>query len=413
MKKNYDLKHYVSVRPSALCLSAVIFAIASGAAVAQQVDKDAAKEGAPTMDKLITSDLREAPDIAKVPAPDARRMYVIDPAAFTTQTRIMPIDGNSGAYLGTIDTGLLPVPMASPKDGKLYVADTRFSVFSNGKRDDFIGIYDPVALATPTTLIDIPDTRSGAMSHIGGSSISEDGKYIYSYQYSPSNAVVVVDIESQKTLSTIEVPQCWYAYPAGERRFASHCRDGSFVLVKFDAQGKEVSRSQTKPVHDPVKEPSFNSPAYDYRTQEIVLVSFWGHVVRIGFSKEEPKIDASWNLLTDEQRKERWAPCGWQPAAYHGASKRLFVLMDRRAKWAHGSESREVWVYDMETKKRVQTISLVHEAASLAVDNADKPYVYALSSHGKSLDIYDAETGRHLFNQGELGLEPRLLVRNP
>lgn len=411
MKKKCDPKHTLQLgaRPSLLCLSAAIIALASGTAVAQEVDKEATRQ----MDKLITTDLQEAPDFAKVPPPDARRMYVYDPAAFTTLSRIMPIDGNTGAYLGTIDTGLLALPMPSPKDGKLYVADTRFSLYSNGKRDDYIGIYDPVELAPPTKLIDIPDTRSGAMSHIGGSSISKDGKYLYSYQYSPSNAVVVVDLEAQKTLSTIEVPQCWYAYPAGERRFASHCRDGSFVLVKFDEQGKEVSRSQTKPVHDPVKEPSFNSPAYDYKTQEIVLVSFWGHVVRINFSKDEPQIDAAWNLLTDEQRKEKWAPGGWQPSAYHSASKRLFVLMDRRAKWAHAAESREVWVYDMETKKRIQTIGLVHEAACLAVDNADKPYIYALSSHGKTLDIYDVETGKHLFNQGQLGHEPRLLVRNP
>lgn len=411
MKNNLNSKRslHAGFRPSALCLSAAVLAIASGAAFAQQTDDEATKQ----MDKLITSDLLEAPDIAKAPAPDARRMYVYDPAAFTTLSRVIPIDGNTGKYLGTIDTGLLAVPMPSPKDGTLYIADTRYSLFSNGKRDDFIGIFDPVQLAPATKLIDLPDTRSGAMSHIGGSSISEDGKYAYSYQYSPSNAVVVVDLATQKTLNTIEVPQCWYAYPAGERRFASHCRDGSFLLVKFDAQGKEVSRSQTKPVHDPIKEPSFNNPAYDYKTQELVLVSYWGHVVRIGLSKDEPTIDASWSLITDEQRKERWAPGGWQPAAYHGASKRLFVLMDRRAKWAHAAESREVWVYDMESKKRVQTISLVHEAACVAVDNADKPYVYALSSHGKTLDIYNAETGTHLFNQDQLGHEPRLLVRNP
>lgn len=400
---------HAGFRPSTLIASATMLALTAGGAAAQHTDKEATKD----MDKLLTLELQEAPDFAKVPPPDARRMYVYDPAAFTSLTRIIPIDGNTGAYLGTLDTGLLSLPMPSPKDGTLYVADTRFSLYGNGKRDDYIGIYDPVGLAPPTKLIDIPDTRSGAMSHIGGSSISADGKYLYSYQYSPSNSVVVVDLESQKTLSTIEVPQCWYVYPAGERRFASHCRDGSFVLVKFDEQGKEVSRTQTKPVHDPVKEPSFNSPAYDYKTQEIVLVSFWGHVVHIDFSQEEPKIGESWSMLTDEQRKESWAPGGWQPAAYHSASKRLFVLMDRRAKWAHTTESREVWVYDMESKKRIQTIALVHEATCLAVDKADKPYIYALSSHGKSLDIYDVETGKHLFNQGQLGHEPRLLVRNP
>lgn len=411
MKRNSELKSALqaSWRLSLLGLIAPVFAIVAAPAVAQEIGE----EGMGELEDLITTELEETPDFAKVPPPDERRMYVVDPAAFTTQTRIMVVDGNNGAYLGTLDTGLLPLPVPSPKDGTLFIADTRYALFSNGKRDDFFGIYDPVALKTPDKLIDIPDTRSGAMSHIGGASASADGKYLYSYQYAPANAVVIVDAETQKYLSTIEVPQCWYVYPAGERRFASHCRDGSFVLVTFDETGKEVSRTQTEPVHDPVKQPSFNSPAYDYQTEEIILVSYWGDVVHLDFSQEEPKIGKSWSLLTDEQRNDKWAPGGWQPASYHSGSNRLYVLMDRRAKWAHTTESRAVWVYDTKSGERVHTIDLAHEAVALAVDKADKPYIYAVSSHGKNLDIYDAETGVHLFGLDQLGHEPRLLVRNP
>ncbi|GFO82814.1 amine dehydrogenase large subunit [Methyloceanibacter sp.] len=411
MKRNSELKKTLQARwrLSLLSLIAPVLAIAAAPAVAQELDDEAMGK----LDELITTELQDTPDIAKAPTPDARRMYVVDPAAFTVLSRIMPIDGNNGAYLGTVDTGLLALPVPSPKDGKLFMADTRFSVFSNGKRDDFIGVYDPVTLETPSKLIDIPDTRSGAMVHIGGASTSKDGKYLYSYQYAPANAVVIVDLENEKHLSTIEVPQCWYVYPAGERRFASHCRDGSFVLVKFDENGKEVSRTQTEPVHDPVKQPSFNNPAYDYQTEEIVLVSYWGDVVHLDFSQDEPKIGKSWSLVTEEQRKNGWAPGGWQPASYHSGSGRLYVLMDRRAKWAHTTESRSVWIYDTKSGERVQTIDLAHEAVALAVDKADKPYVYALSSHGKNLDIYDAGSGARLFGVDQLGHEPRLLVRNP
>ncbi len=393
-----------------LGVATAAIAIGSGSALAQ----DDAKETEKMVD-IITTELQDQPDIAKAPPPDKRRMYVIDPAAFASATRIMPVDGNTGAYLGTLDTGLLPVPMPSPKDGTLYIADTRYALFSRWKKDDFISIHDPVNLKPQekNKVIDIPNTRSGAMVHVGGSSVSTDGRYAYSYQFAPSNAVVVVDLEQQKYLNTIEVAGCWYAYAAGERRFAVRCRDGQMIAVTHDEAGKEVSRAETKPIHDPVKEPTYNNPAYDQRTGQMFLVSYWGKVFPVDLSGAEPKAGESWDLTTEEERKQKWAPGGWQPAGYHAKSGYLFVLMDRRAKWSHSTESRNVWVFDTKTKKRVKIIHLSHEAACVAVDVADKPYVYALSSHSKSMDIYDVASGKHLFNVDQLGHEPRLLVRNP
>ena len=387
--------------------AAATLAIAVGPVFAQEES-----EGIEKMPDLITAALSDRPDINVAPPPDERRMYVVDPAAFDVLTKIIPIDGNTGEYLGTIDTGLLPVPMASPKEGTLYVANTRYDNFSSINKDDFIGIYDPRHLRL-REMIDIPDTRSGAMVHRGGSSISQDGKYLYSYQFAPTNGIVIVDLEQKKYLNTIETPQCWYVYPTGDRRFAVRCRDASMVQVTFDRQGKEVSRVETKPIHKPVEDPTYNDPAFDQLTNEMFLVSFTGKVFPVDLSGTEPKPGESWSLTTAEQRKDKWAPGGWQPVDYHSQSGRLFVLMDRRAKWAHSAESRQVWVFDTKTRKRVKTINLVHEAACIAVDRADKPYLYALSSHGASLDIYDVETGVLLFSQDELGHEPRLLVKNP
>jgi methylamine dehydrogenase heavy chain len=372
----------------------------------------ATSDGIEKMPELITAPIQEKVDIHVAPPPDERRMYVVDPAAFNVHTRVFPIDGNTGRYLGTIDTGLLPVPMPSPKDGTLYIADTRFDLFSRWNRDDFIASYDPRELK-PLEIIDMPDTRSGAMVHRGGSAVSQDGRYAYSYQFSPSNAVVIVDLEQKKHLGTIEVPQCWYVYPTGERRFAVRCRDASIVQISFDESGKEIARTASKPIHEPVEDPTYNDPAFDQRTGEMFLVSYWGKVFPVDLSGDEPKPGESWSLTTEAERKDNWAPGGWQPLDYHSQSGQLFVLMDRRARWAHSSESREVWVFDTRTRKRVKTIGLAHEAACIAVDRADRPYLYALSSHGASLDIYDVETGVLRFRQDQLGREPRLLVKHP
>lgn len=114
---------------------------------------------------------------------------------------------------------------------------------------------------------------------------------------------------------------------------------------------------------------------------------------------------------TGRLAEKKWAPGGWQPAAYHRDSKRLFVLMDQRAKWAHTSESREVWVFDTENRKQVKTIHLPHEACCIGVDqNSKDPHIYALSSHGQSLDIVNVESGNPVGHVDELGHEPRLVV---
>ena len=398
----------------AISLGGLVAAIAIAAtpASAQKGDDvmDIEDKGMPEI--LMTDNLADTPDIKKAPPPDERRIYVVDPAAFDVLTKVMPIEGKSGDYLGTMDTGLLAVPQASPKDGMLYIADTRYSMHSRWDKDDIVVVWDPRTLE-PLEVIDIPDTRSGAMVHNGGSAISNDGRYFYSYQFTPVNGVVIVDLKNKTYLDTIETSQCWYVYPTGDKRFAVRCRDGSITVVKHDEKGKEVSRTTTDPIHPPVDQPTYNDPAWDQLTGEMFLVSFWGKVYPVNLSGSKPDAGAPWDLLTREERDNHWAPGGWQPLAYHAKSGRLFVAMDQRAKWAHTSESGQVWVYDVKTRKRIKKIHLAHEAANITVDRADKPYLYALSSHHQSLDIYDVETGALIAHQGELGHEPRLLVTNP
>ncbi|MEX2517373.1 MAG: amine dehydrogenase large subunit [Gammaproteobacteria bacterium] len=410
---NYDVLTKAMQRWfSAPLLGGLVTAVAITATPVYAQDDDSMDLGEDMPEILTTDKLADTPEINKAPPPDERRMYVVDPAAFDVLTKVMPIDGASGDYLGTMDTGLLAVPQASPKDGMLYIADTRYSMHSRWDKDDIIVKWDPRELK-PLEVIDIPNTRSGAMVHNGGSAISNDGKYFYSYQFTPVNGIVIVDLEKKKYLDTIETSQCWYVYATGKNRFAVRCRDGSMTAVTHDANGKEVSRVSTDPIHPPVDQPTYNDPAWDQLTGQMYLVSFWGKVYPVDLSGDKPVVGKSWDLLTKEERDNKWAPGGWQPLDYHAKSGRLFVAMDRRAKWAHTSESNEVWVYDVKTQKRVKKINLAHSAANIAVDRADKPHLYAVSSHNASLDIYDVETGKLIAHQGELGHEPRLLVKNP
>src|SRR5699024_4320684 len=111
-----------------------------------------------------------------------------------------------------------------------------------------------------------------------------------------------------------------------------------------------------------------------------------------------------------KERKEGWLPGGWQTAAYQPKTNRLYVLMDRRAKWTQNTESNYVWVYDATTGKKVHEIHLAHPARAIYVDQGSPPYLYALSTHHQNLTIYDAKSGAINAFIDELGVEPLLIV---
>jgi methylamine dehydrogenase heavy chain len=383
-------------------VAAVMAVGLAGAAFAQ---KGAEKH----LQKELVQATQDEVTLEKLPPSDARRVYVDDPRAFEVFTQQFAIDGNTGNYAGTLDTGLLPIPAIPPDGKKLYVADTHYSNYSYGKRNDLIRVYDPRTL-TQTGAIDIPESRFLAMSVTSYTNISPDGRYLTFYQFVPVNGVGIVDLQAGKYLNTLDAPQCYYAFPASNRRVVMHCRDASLLQVTFDEKGKQVKKSTTEPFHDPVKEPTFDDVPFDPQTGQLFFIGLWGQVFPVNISGEQIKIGKSWSLITDAERKARWLPGGWQVAAYDPNNKRLYVLMDQRARWSQHSESNYVWVYDTTTGKKVDEIHLAHEARSLNVDEGSPPYLYALSSHHANLTIYDAKTGAVRGFIDQLGHEP-VLVR--
>src|SRR5699024_5466226 len=144
--------------------------------------------------KAITQPTQEQVTINKTRPPDGRRVYVGDERAFEVFTQHYVIDGTTGKYAGTLDTGLLPNPVVSPDGSKLYIADTSYSRYSHGKRNDVIRVYDPRTL-TQTDQIDIPENRMLVMTKNSLTNISPDGRYLLYYQFSPTTGVGVVDLK--------------------------------------------------------------------------------------------------------------------------------------------------------------------------------------------------------------------------
>jgi methylamine dehydrogenase heavy chain len=345
--------------------------------------------------------------VLKAPEPDLRRVYVYDTAAFDVVTKIYGLDGTTGRVLGQIDTGLLTNPVLGDGGKKIYLAETWFKRFSQGPRDDFIRCQDPTTFST-TCDFDIPEGRFLVMTMPQMTDITPDDRYLLFYQFAPEPGVGIVDLQAQRHVRTVPVPDCYLIFPSGPRSFFMLCREGTLLSVSFDERG-EAQMRQT-PVLRPADKHFFDTPAFSRKAGKVFFLSYDGFVYPVDLRGTEATFGTRFDLFDATERKEGWAPGGWLPAAWHRASNRLYVLVDKRAEWTHAYPSGHVYVYDTTTGRRVGAIKLEHPATSIAVSQDEEPLLYALQAHGGTLEIYDARTGALRHSVKELGREPYIVL---
>ncbi|MCS6780160.1 MAG: hypothetical protein NZ555_10720 [Geminicoccaceae bacterium] len=345
--------------------------------------------------------------VLEAPEPDLRRVYVYDTAAFDVVTKIYGIDGSTGRVLGQIDTGLLTNMVLYDSGRKVYLAETWFKRFSQGPRDDFIRCQDPKTFSTSCDF-DIPEGRFLVMTMPQMTDVTTDGRYLLFYQFAPDPGVGIVDLQNQRHLTTLSVPDCYLVFPSGPRSFFMLCREGSLLSVAFDERG-EAQMKQT-PVLRPADKHFFDTPAFSRKAGKVFFLSYDGDVFPVELAGTEARMGKPFSLFSEAERKEGWAPGGWLPAAWHRASDRLYVLVDKRAEWTHAFPSGWVYVYDTKSGTRVGTIKLDHPATSIAVSQDPEPLLYGLQAHGGTLEIYDARTGALRQKVSELGREPYIVM---
>lgn len=345
--------------------------------------------------------------VEQAPEPDLRRVYVYDTAAFDVVTKIYGIDGSSGRVLGQIDTGLLTNIVLFDSGRKLYLAETWFKRFSQGPRDDFIRCQDPKTFST-TCDFDIPEGRFLVMTMPQMTDVTTDGRYLLFYQFAPEPGVGIVDLHQQKHVTTLSIPDCYLVFPSGPKSFFMLCREGSLLSVSFDESGQ--AKMQHTPMLRPADKHFFDTPAFSRKAGKVFFLSYDGEVYPVSVSGTEARFEKPFSLFSEAERKEGWAPGGWLPSAYHRASDRLFVLVDKRAAWTHAYPSGWVYVYNASTGERVQTIKLEHAATSIAVSQDSEPLLYGLQAHGGALEIYEARSGKLQHKVTELGREPYIVM---
>lgn len=384
----------IAVTALGCALAGTVFA-QSSAVVPEHLSKETTVA---TQDKI---------EILRVPKPDARRVYVTDPDDFAVVTHVYTIDGNTGKRLAITDAGKLPNVMIGNDGGSFFaVANSLWSRVSRGTRDDYIEVFDAESLE-PTIDIDIPEARFLTGVFPWSAALSTDNKDILFHQFSPEPAVGLVDLAGKKFVKMMPMPDCYHIYPAPQRTFYMHCREGNMIKVTYDAAGN--AKTEPTKIFHKENEYLMNNAAFSPKAGRIVYASYEGKIFQVDVSSGNAEFREPFETFSAEERAQEWAPGGWMPVAYHRSSDRIFVLADQRKKWTHKTPSRFVFVQDAKTGKRLSKIDLGHEVASIAVSQDDQPQLYALSTGEQTLHIFDVATGKKTASTSGLGSHPTII----
>lgn len=350
----------------------------------------------------------ETVSIAELPPPHSKTVYMVDPIfPHIVKTKFYVIDGRFGRIEGMLDAGLAANGIVSPDQSKFYVFNTFYSKLVRGERSDFLTVYDTKTL-TATDDIPIPSKRMLAIPKMNAMGFSKNAEVLYYMNLTPATGVGFIDLKNKKHLGETNVPNCNMIYPHGETEFTMICSNGS--LLTMNAKDlKNIKRSQTKSFFDVVNDPVFEHSAFDRKRNMVHFLSYDGliHSVTLGST---PKIAKPWSILTDAETKEGWRPGGWQVADIHYETNRMFVIMHRGPKWTHKYPGEEIWVYDMNTKKKIQTIKTKIASYSIKLSQDERPFIFATTPEDGSMTIISATTGKTLKIMEGVGVTPHALL---
>ena len=317
------------------------------------------------------------------------------------------IDGDSGRYLGTLSTGYGFTRVLLSRDGKtVYSPETYFARGTRGKRTDVVTLYDAGTLNVGGEIA-IPPKRSSNLPMIANAVLTDDDRFLLIYNFTPAQSVTVVDTKLRKFVREVETPGCALIYPTGPRSFFSVCGDGSLSLVNLDDSGA-AHQTRTKPVFDMAADPVTEKAVRLGRIW--YFVSFAGRIYPLEVGPNQATIGPSWWLTTDAERKAGWRPGGLQQLAVYSQKSRLYAIMHRGGIETHKDPGKDVWVFDLPTRQRIQQLTFKRLASSIQVSSDAQPLLFSIFIDGTDLDIYDADSGKLLRSVDHIGTTPTIMV---
>jgi methylamine dehydrogenase heavy chain len=342
--------------------------------------------------------------VGKLPEATPHRIYISDIAIMhIVDGRMHVIDGDSLNYLGMVSLGYAGNAALSVDRKELYVATTYYSRLSRGERSDVVDIHDPQTLEHRGEIA-IPARHAQALPYKGLTRPSSDGRWLFVQNATPASSVTVVDLKARKFAAEIPTPGCWIVIPSqtAGNRFSTLCGDGTLQTIALNENGSFKSRSRSTRFFDPADDPVFVQT--DNIGDRHFFVSFKGQVHAADLSADEPRLEAPWALVNGDDARKAWRPSGYQLIAIHRKTGRMFVALHAGGKeGSHKDPAKEIWVFDLETKKRMARLP-GHNAIAITVSQTDAPKLFAIDGVKMGLAVFDAgERPRFLKRMEQIG----------
>jgi methylamine dehydrogenase heavy chain len=337
----------------------------------------------------------EQPTVATLGPPHPHWILVNDFNALgPMDSKVYLFDADSGTTLGMLSTGgWRNAVETAPDFSVIYSPETYYARGTRGPRTDVVTFYDTHTLAVVGEA-EIPPKRASGMPQRAYSARSDDGRFVFVANMTPATSVSVVDTRTRQFTAEIETSGCGLVYGMGDRRFGSLCGDGTLLTVTLDESGQLASRSHTARFFEPEADPLTEKAARS--GDEWLFFSFAGHVHPIAFDAAGATPGERWSLFDESERAAGGRVGGLAFAAVHEATRRLYVIVHQGGPDTHKHPGEAIWVYDLDTRRRVQVIDLVTPATVVAVSRDAAPLLYTTRLDVPAIMVYDARSGAHL-----------------
>jgi len=291
--------------------------------------------------------------VERLPTPWSERWALVSDAVMR---RLALVDLDTGHFLGQLEGGYgITRALLARSRPEIYVPETHYSRGSRGERTDVVTVYEAPTLR-PVAEVVIPPRRAINALPMANAALSDDDRFLAVFNMTPAQSLSIVDVERRALAGVVDTPGCSLVYAAGPRRFAMLCADGSLLTLTLDAAGGEAHRTRSEPFFDPIEDPITEKGVRI--GDRWIFVSFEGRVHEVDLSGAEPRFAEPWPLASAAERADRWRPGGHQHLAVHRPTRRLYSLMHQGGPGSHKDPGRELWVYDLERRERVERLEL-------------------------------------------------------